>query len=74
MDIALRQGQIPLLARTNEDFNARNAWLSPQMPYLPGPILKSWMASEVAMAGKNERIWNAVHNQSEVPTVLEIAP
>lgn len=74
MEIALQRGQIPLLAKTNEDFHARNEWLSPQMPYLPGPILKSWMASEVAMADKNERIWNVVHNQSDVLTMLEIAP
>lgn len=74
MDKARTRGQTPLVVRTNADFHARNDWLSPNMPFLPGPILKSWMASEVATSDKNVRIWDVVHNQSEVPTVLELAP
>ncbi|WP_390910576.1 alpha/beta fold hydrolase [Pseudosulfitobacter sp. SM2401] len=74
MDIALEQGQIPLLVQTEADFHARNDWLSPNIPYVPGPIYNSWMHSEIATADKNARVWDFVHNRSTVPTVLELAP
>lgn len=74
MDRALERGSKPLLARSEVDFRARMSWLSPNPPYVPGPILKNWMKSEVAMAQKNELIWEMVHTQSTAPTVLELAP
>lgn len=74
MDKARAQGHTPLVVKTKADFHARSDWLSPNMPYLPGPILNNWMASEVAMADKNVSIWDVVHNQSDVPTVLDVAP
>ncbi|MEP3052705.1 alpha/beta hydrolase [Ascidiaceihabitans sp.] len=74
MDKALAQGEIPLLVQSEDDFHQRNAWLSPKMPYLPGPILNSWMQSEVARGDQNARVWDIVHTQSDVPTVLDIAP
>lgn len=74
MDTALEQGQIPLLVQAEADFHARNDWLSPNSIYVPGPIFNSWMTSEVATAGKNARIWDFVHNRSNVPTVLDLAP
>ncbi len=74
MDKALAQGDKPLLARSEADFDARMAWLSPNPPYVPGPILNTWMKHEVAAASKNARIWDVVHKQSKAPTVLELAP
>jgi pimeloyl-ACP methyl ester carboxylesterase len=74
MDQALARGDIPLLAQSETAFFARNDFLSPKIPYVPGPILNTWMHDEVAMADKNARIWDIVHNQSDVPTVLELAP
>jgi pimeloyl-ACP methyl ester carboxylesterase len=74
MDLALENGIKPLLARSETDFHARMAWLSPNPPYVPGPILNAWMKSEVAATKKNERIWDVVHTQSTAPSVLELAP
>jgi pimeloyl-ACP methyl ester carboxylesterase len=74
MDLALERGIKPLLVRSETDFHARMSWLAPNPPYVPGPILNSWMRSEVAAAKKNERIWDVVHTLSKAPTVLELAP
>ncbi len=74
MDTALASGQRPLVVQTNDDFFARNDWLAPIMPYVPGPILKSWSADEVATAEHNSRIWDVVHTESVAATVLDIAP
>lgn len=74
MDLALEHGIKPLLVKSESDFHARMAWLSPNPPYVPDPILNAWMKSEVAMAKKNERIWDVVHTRSTAPTVLELAP
>ena len=74
MDRALAIGHTPLVVRSEADFAARNDWLTPKMPYVPGPILQSWMADEVSTADHNERVWDMVHHQSFVPTVLELAP
>ena len=74
MDVALAQGIRPLVVQSETDFHNRNDWLTPKMPYVPGPILKSWMNSEVSTADHNARIWDVVHDTSAVPTVLELAP
>lgn len=74
MDRALAIGHKPLVVRSEADFAARNDWLTPKMPYVPGPILQSWMADEVGTADHNTQVWTAVHEQSFVPTVLELAP
>ncbi len=74
MEIAIEDGHIPLLIKTEADFHARNKWLSPKTIYVPGPIYNSWMESEVATADKNVQIWNSVHTQSTAPTVLDLAP
>lgn len=74
MDIARAKGETPLVVRNKADFLSRNDWLAPEIPYVPGPILDSWMKSEVESADLNARIWNMVHNQSTVPTVLDLAP
>ncbi len=74
MDRALANGHAPLVVRGEADFVARNDWLTPRMPYVPGPILQSWMADEVSTADHNAQVWAAVHDQSSVPTVLELAP
>lgn len=74
MDIARAQGLTPLVVQSATDFDARNSWLSPDMPYVPGPILNSWMQTEVAQADLNVRIWDLVHKRSQVPTVLALAP
>lgn len=74
MEKALAQGDIPLLVRTPDDFQARSAWLSPNTLSLPSPILESWMNIELEQAVKNEEIWHAVHNQSQAPNLVELAP
>ncbi|WP_338469244.1 alpha/beta hydrolase [Roseobacter fucihabitans] len=74
MDRALAIGHKPLVVRSEPDFAARHDWLTPKMPYVPGPILQSWMADEVSTADHNAQVWAAVHDQSSVPTVLELAP
>ncbi len=74
MEIALSQGHAPLVVQSDSDFEARNHWLSPNIPYVPGPILASWRANEVAKGDHNLKVWEIVHNQSKVPTVLDLAP
>lgn len=74
MDRALANGHTPLVVRNETDFAARNDWLTPRMPYVPGPILQGWMADEVSTAGHNAQVWASVHDLSSVPTVLELAP
>lgn len=74
MDRALAIGQKPLVVRSEADFVERNNWLAPMMPFVPGPILQSWMADEVNTADHNARVWDVVHDQSFLSTVLELAP
>ncbi|RED10663.1 alpha/beta fold hydrolase [Pontivivens insulae] len=74
MDTARAAGDLPLVVQTEQDFLERNEWLSPQIPYVPGPILTLWMQAEVAAADHNLEIWDVVHHQSQPPTVLELAP
>lgn len=74
MDLAIARGEIPLLADNAAAFIARNAWLAPEMPYVPGPIMTTWMQEEVANASENARIWEMVHSQSDAPSILELAP
>ncbi len=74
MDAARAAGGRPLVVQSFEDFTARNDWLSPNIPYVPGPILRTWAAEEVATGDHNARVWDVVHQQSDVPTVLELAP
>ncbi len=74
MDKALGEGKTPLVVQTEADFVSRNIWLSPDIPYVPGPILQSWMQSEVATATHNKQVWDVVHNHSDVPTVVDLAP
>ena len=74
MDKARDLGITPLVVQTTEDFAERNEWLSPNIPYIPGPILRTWSEDEVARADHNARIWDVVHRKSGLPTVLDLAP
>eukprot|EP00581_Thalassiosira_minuscula_P027282 CAMPEP_0184413826 /NCGR_PEP_ID=MMETSP0738-20130409/7522_1 /TAXON_ID=385413 /ORGANISM="Thalassiosira miniscula, Strain CCMP1093" /LENGTH=99 /DNA_ID=CAMNT_0026772679 /DNA_START=74 /DNA_END=370 /DNA_ORIENTATION=+ len=74
MDKARDVGIAPLVVQTSEDFVERNKWLSPNIPYVPGPILRTWAKEEVAKADHNARIWDIVHSKSDVPTVMDLAP
>jgi pimeloyl-ACP methyl ester carboxylesterase len=74
MDDARAVGVTPLVVRSHKDFTVRNDWLAPSIPYVPGPILRTWAADEVAKADHNTRIWEIVHTRSEVPSILDIAP
>lgn len=74
MDKSMERSQFPLVVKTESDFNQRNDWLFPKVPFLPGPIMKTWMQQELADPDKNEQIWHAVHNFSNVPKLLNIAP
>lgn len=74
MDIARAQGHTPLVVQTREDFVARNAWLAPTIPYVPAPILSTWMQDEVAQGDHNVVVWDVVHHRSTAPSVLELAP
>ena len=74
MDKARDLGITPLVVQTTEDFAERNEWLSPNIPYIPGPILRTWSEDEVDRADHNARIWEVVHRKSGLPTVLDLAP
>ncbi|WP_412553898.1 hypothetical protein [Shimia sp. MIT1388] len=74
MDKARDLGITPMVVQTTEDFAERNEWLSPNIPYVPGPILRTWAEDEVAQVDLNSRIWDVVHSKSDVPTVLDLAP
>lgn len=75
MEQALARGERPLVVRTLEDFDERNRWLFPSQPYVPGPILRTWAAAEVAQAEVNMRIWDEVHDPATTPAwLLELAP
>lgn len=74
MEIALGNGEIPLLADSHDAFDERNAWLSPNEISVPTPILETWRKAEVNQAGKNLQIWHAVHEFKGIPTLAEVAP
>lgn len=74
MEKALDAGDIPLLAQSREEFEARNAWLSPNPLEVPSPVLITWRDAELAMADKNARIWREVHALQDVPNLVELAP
>lgn len=73
MDKALQASVYPLVVKSEEDFENRNHWLFPEVPSVPGPILKTWMQKEMASPLKNEQIWHAVHNFSEVSFLSTLA-
>jgi pimeloyl-ACP methyl ester carboxylesterase len=74
MDHALANGHTPLVVRTLADFEERNSWLAPKMPFVPWPILYSWMSDEVSTADHNAQVWDVVHDSSFAPTLLDLAP
>ncbi|MCG7638021.1 MULTISPECIES: alpha/beta hydrolase [unclassified Alteromonas] len=74
MEIAIENGHIPLLARTESEFNQRNAWLFPITPTLPSPILKTWMKQEISTPEQNENIWHAANSFIDTPTLMKLAP
>lgn len=73
MQNAIAAGNIPLLVQSDETFDARNAWLFPEMPYLPSPILNTWRKTEVSQAQMNAQIWHAVNNNEGILNLLQIA-
>lgn len=73
MEVALKNGDFPLVAATPEDFRARNDWLSPQRLKVPSPILRTWMTAEIAQKDKNIAIWHAVHELGSVTNLLGLA-
>lgn len=62
MEIAIMNGNIPLLVKSEQDFRDRNSWLFPQTPRIPSPILKTWMQQEVQAAEHNTKIWFAANS------------
>ncbi|MDT0596055.1 alpha/beta fold hydrolase [Glaciecola petra] len=74
MENALINGNIPLLVKTEADFEQRNNWLFPKTPAIPSPIMKTWMHQELTNSVRNEEIWHAVNDFSDTRTLLEIAP
>lgn len=73
MDRALQASVYPLVVKSEEDFENRNQWLFPEIPSVPGPILKTWMQKEIASPLKNEQIWRVVHNFPEVSYLSTLA-
>ncbi|GAA0465242.1 alpha/beta fold hydrolase [Parasphingorhabdus litoris] len=74
MERAIAEGKTPLLVRSQEEFEGRNSWLSPNGISVPQPILTTWMHAELAQVEKNARIWAVVHDENPVPDLLELAP
>jgi len=74
MDLALENQNYPLVVKDKQDFKERNDWLFPKIPIVPGPILKTWMKEELVDPKKNGQIWHTVHDFSNTPTLLELAP
>lgn len=74
MEKALIGGNIPLLVKTEADFEQRKNWLFPKTPAIPSPIMKTWMHQELSNSVRNEEIWHAVKDFSDTPKLLEIAP
>ncbi|GAC14746.1 alpha/beta fold hydrolase [Aliiglaciecola lipolytica] len=74
MEIAIENGHLPLLARSESEFNKRNAWLFPITPTLPSPILKTWMQKETSTPDHNEKIWHADNSFIDTPTLSSLAP
>ncbi len=73
MELALAEGNIPLLVETPEDFFERMPWLFPKTPFMPAPVLETWAAEEAALAENNRRIWAEV-SASEGAPLEELAP
>ncbi len=73
MEIALSDGQIPLVVRSADEFHARNEFLAPNMPYIPGPVVNVWMNQELDRADSNIAIWNQVNAASSMPDLLRLA-
>lgn len=74
MENALADGNIPLQVKTESDFIERNEWLFPNEPSIPSPIMKTWMRKELIDTVKNEQIWHAVNNFTNIPYLIDIAP
>ncbi|WP_161861207.1 alpha/beta fold hydrolase [Algicella marina] len=71
---AVDRGRAPLVVRSLEDFEARNAVLFPgAVPDAPGAIIRSWATAEVARGPLNQQIWDEVASYDVTPLQL-IAP
>lgn len=72
MDRALQRGEYPLVVDSAEAFEARNAWLFPTEPFIPGPVLAYWTAAEVEQAALNRRIWAESQDLSHLPAIAPL--
>jgi len=73
MQIALAQGDKPLVVQTRDDFTRRMGWLFPKQPFIPAAIVKTWATEEAANGPDNLRIWDEVENSKTRP-LQDIAP
>ncbi len=74
MEQAIRRGDTPPLVVTSpEAFHARMAWLFPETPFMPAPVVETWAAEEAALAEDNRRIWREVAG-SAAPRLEDLAP
>ena len=73
MEIAIENGDIPLLVATDDAFEARQKWLFPNEPYVPYPVLEMLRRAEYQQAETNQRIWNEVV-ASKTTALQELAP
>ncbi|GBL05911.1 alpha/beta fold hydrolase [Glaciecola sp. KUL10] len=73
MELAIEDGVIPLLVQSEEEFIERNAWLFPVTPYMPSPILKTWMSEELSTISQNMQIWYAANNLTEAHSLQYLA-
>lgn len=73
MERALANGDAPLVVTSEADFHERMAWLFPDAPYIPGPVMAVWAEDEAARAEANKRIWQEV-GASSAPRLDAIAP
>lgn len=67
MEKAMDSGEAPLVVRRAGDFDRRQAWLFPEVPSIPAPIMRTWDEEETARATLNRRIWREVRSSDSIP-------
>ncbi|GBL05207.1 hypothetical protein KUL10_25270 [Glaciecola sp. KUL10] len=74
MQVAIANGQYPLLVESEKEFEIRNQWLFPKTPAIPSPILRTWMKQELKTVDHNKQIWLAANSFVSTPKLLDLAP
>lgn len=73
MENAIANGNLPLLATSQSEYDTRMEWLFPKQPFIPRPIARYWASNEISYADTNRKIWDAVAT-SMSPRLEVLAP